>query len=65
MKLLKITNKQLKKEYLAYDEMVNSNDCYGIRDCIRYHELENEILKRDGKIIMERRIRFEKNIEFE
>lgn len=65
MSITKMTNKNLRKNFLEYDDLIHGNyQCYGIKDLLFLNNLESEILRRGGEIVSERRIVFEKNVKF-
>lgn len=43
----KMSNKELKDDYEAYDQLLHGeNCCYGVKDAMYFYELENEIISR-------------------
>jgi hypothetical protein len=49
-KIKDMTNKELFKEFEAYDQMINNIGCYGVRDMIYYNRILEEINIRDLRI---------------
>jgi hypothetical protein len=49
-KISNMTDKELKNEFEAYNELVNGeNSCYGVRDMMYLLLLESELVKRGFK----------------
>ena len=38
--------KKLKEGYLEHYDMINVTCCYGVKDCMRFYAIENELYKR-------------------
>ena len=42
--------KELKDGYLEHYDMINKTCCYGVKDCMRFYAIENELYKRGYEI---------------